>query len=54
MENHPSGLMEKVAALKVKVDDQFSGWAIEGAMRALADAENPLRLIFFHGNADSI
>lgn len=40
-------LAETVAALKLKVDDQFSGWAIEGSLRALADHENPLRLNFF-------
>ncbi len=40
-------LDESVAALCPKVDDQFSGWAIEGARRALADNDNPLRLNFF-------
>lgn len=40
-------LAEIVAALKLKVEDQFSGQAIDGALRALADLENPLRLNFF-------
>lgn len=40
-------LNESVVALKNKSDDQFSGWALEGALRALADNENPLRLNFF-------
>ncbi|WP_156964671.1 hypothetical protein [Methylocapsa aurea] len=35
---------EEVAALKPKVIDQFSQWAIEGAQRALTDSQNPLRL----------
>jgi len=38
-------LAESVAALRLKVDDQFSGWAIDGALRALADIENPLRCL---------
>lgn len=38
---------QSVAALRLKVSDQFSGWAIDGALRALADNDNPLRLNFF-------
>jgi hypothetical protein len=40
-------LGEEVAALKPRAIDEFSRWAIEGAERALADGENPLRLNFF-------
>jgi hypothetical protein len=47
MENDKSKLADMVAALRFKVDDQFSGLAIGGALRALADIENPLRLNFF-------
>jgi hypothetical protein len=43
----PDRLRTAVAAFRLKVDDQFSGWAIDGALRALADNENPLRLNFF-------
>jgi hypothetical protein len=42
-----SKVREAVAALKPKTIDQFSSWAIDGAQRALADEENPLRLNFF-------
>src|SRR6202051_3163930 len=47
MDSDKPTLGETVAALKLKIDDQFSGWAIEGSLRALADHENPLRLNFF-------
>ncbi len=47
MDSDKPTLAETVAALKLKVDDEFSGWAIDGALRALADNENPLRLNFF-------
>ena len=40
-------LDEKIAALKPKATDEFSRSAIEGARRALADCDNPLRLNFF-------
>ena len=40
-------LDESVAGLCSKVDDEFSRWAIDGARRALADNDNPLRLNFF-------
>ena len=40
-------LDEKIAALKPKATDEFSRSAIEGARRALADGDNPLRLNFF-------
>jgi Predicted pPIWI-associating nuclease len=42
-----SKVREAVAALKPKAIDDFSSWVIEGAERALADEENPLRLNFF-------
>jgi hypothetical protein len=38
MEGTKATLKERVEALKLKTDDQFSGWAIEGALRALADS----------------
>lgn len=38
---------EEIAALKPKAIDRFSCWAIEGALHALADSQNPLRLNFF-------
>jgi hypothetical protein len=47
MENDKSALTETVVALRLKINDQFSGRAIDGSLRALADAENPLRLNFF-------
>jgi hypothetical protein len=47
MDSKKPTLSESVAALKNKSADPFSGWAIEGALRALADNENPLRLNFF-------
>jgi len=47
VESDKHTLAETVAALRLKVDDQFSGWAIDGALRALTDSENPLRLNFF-------
>jgi hypothetical protein len=47
MEIDKTTLSERVAALKLKTDNQFSVWAIEGALRALADNEKPLRLNFF-------
>jgi hypothetical protein len=37
MEIDKPALNERVEALRLKTDDQFSGWAIEGALRALAD-----------------
>src|SRR5947207_6863418 len=40
-------VQEAVAALKPKAIDQFSSWVIDGAERALADNDNPLRLNFF-------
>jgi hypothetical protein len=40
-------LIKEVAALKSKIIDQFSSWVVEGALRALADNDNPLRLNFF-------
>ena len=40
-------LDEKIEGLKAKATDEFSRSAIEGARRALADSENPLRLNFF-------
>ncbi len=40
-------LNKEVAALQSKVIDQFSGWVVEGASRALANNDNPLRLNFF-------
>lgn len=47
MEINKPTLDERVAALRLKINDQFSGWTIEGALRALADNENPLRLNLF-------
>jgi hypothetical protein len=47
MEDKRPTLKERVDALKLKTDDEFSGLAIDGALRALADKENPLRLNFF-------
>src|SRR6516225_8359705 len=40
-------LNEEVAALQPKAIDQYSSRVIEGAQRALADNDNPLRLNFF-------
>jgi hypothetical protein len=40
-------VLEGIATLKPKAVDQFSSWVIDGAERALADEENPLRLNFF-------
>jgi hypothetical protein len=47
MTNKVAMLHDEVAALKPKVIGHFSRWAVEGAQRALADSENPLRLNFF-------
>jgi hypothetical protein len=47
MESAKPTLSAEVAALKVKVIDQFSRWAIDGAQCALKDEDNPLRLNFF-------
>lgn len=47
MESNPQSLNEKVAALKLKLPDKFSGWVIEGALIALKDRDNPLRLNYF-------
>ena len=47
MPNNKTTLADMVGALRLKVDDAFSGLAIDGALRALADTENPLRLNFF-------
>lgn len=47
METNKRALNEEVEALRPKAIDQFSGWVIEGALRALADNDNPLRLNFF-------
>jgi len=47
MEINPDQLNERVAALGLKLGDKFSGWAIDGALRALKDQDNPLRLNFF-------
>ena len=47
MANNEPTLNEIVAALRGKIDDEFSGWAIDGAVHALMDCENPLRLNFF-------
>ena len=38
---------QSVAALKTKITDQFARCAIDGALHALSDRENPLRLNFF-------
>jgi hypothetical protein len=40
-------IRKELEALKPKTVDEFSGWVIEGAERALADEANPLRLNFF-------
>jgi hypothetical protein len=42
-----TALNKDVTALRPKLIDQFSSWAVEGALRALADNDNPLRLSFF-------
>ena len=47
MEINPQPLNERVEALGIKLADKFSGWAIDGALRALKDHDNPLRLNFF-------
>src|SRR6202034_1845947 len=47
MEIRQDPLKERVEALGLKLPDKFSGWAIEGALRALKDQDNPLRLNFF-------
>jgi hypothetical protein len=47
METNPASLNEKVAALGLKLPDKFSSWVIQGALIALKDQENPLRLNFF-------
>lgn len=43
----PESLNEKVAALGLKLPDKFSSLVIGGALIALKDQDNPLRLNFF-------
>lgn len=47
METSPESLNEKVASLGLKLPDKFSSWVIRGALIALKDQDNPLRLNFF-------
>lgn len=47
MSTNKRRLSKRVEALRSKTDDQFSEWAIDGALNALASAKNPLRLNFF-------
>lgn len=47
MEINPETLNERIAALGLKLGDKFSDWAVDGALRALQDQDNPLRLNFF-------
>lgn len=47
MEINLDQLNERVAALRLKLGDKFYNWAIDGALRALKDQDNPLRLNFF-------
>ncbi len=47
MSTNKPELSDRIAVLKSKVIDHFSAWAIDGALNALADTKNPLRLNFF-------
>jgi hypothetical protein len=47
MEIHSDPLIERVVALKLKLPDEFSGQIIGGALVALRDKDNPLRVNFF-------
>lgn len=47
MEINPEPLNERVKALGLKLGDKFSAVAVDGALRALKDLDNPLRVNFF-------
>jgi Predicted pPIWI-associating nuclease len=47
MQSNKAAINQSVEELRDKNNDQFSNWAIDGALSALSGSENPLRLNFF-------